>query len=92
MKLIKYQLMTEANHGTEEEPNIVQTFNNKEIRCKDELFEANHAIAKAEAYGKVTVDDVPDEETEPTKLIISPTDIAAGDTALATGQSYHVYE
>ena len=66
MKLIKYQLMTEVNHGTEEEPNIVQTFSNKEILCNDGNFEANLAIAKSEAYnGEVTVEDVPDEETEP---------------------------
>ena len=34
MKLIKYQLMTEVNHGTEEEPNIVQTFSACEIRLE----------------------------------------------------------
>ena len=67
MKIIKYQLMTEVNLGTKEEPNIVQTFNACEIRCKDEVFEANLAIAEAEAYnGEVTVEEVPDEETEPT--------------------------
>lgn len=67
MKLIKYQLMREYNHGTEEKPNIVQTFNNKEILCKDEAFEANLAIAKAEAYnGEVTVEEVEDDEAEQT--------------------------
>lgn len=66
MKRIKYQLMTEVNLGTEEKPNIVQTFNPCEIRCKEETFEANLSIAKAEAYnGEVTVDDIPDEETDP---------------------------
>ena len=59
MKIIKYQLMTEVNHGTEEEPNIVQTFNDCEIKCSDANFESNYAIAKAEAYnGEVTVEEV----------------------------------
>lgn len=67
MQIIKYQLMTEVNHGTEEEPNIVQTFNACEIRCNDSNFEANYALAKAEAYnGEVTVEEVADEEPEPT--------------------------
>lgn len=67
MKLIKYQLMTEVNHGTEEEPNIVQTFNACEILCNDSNFEANLAIAEAEAYnGEVTVEEVEDEETSQT--------------------------
>lgn len=60
MKRIKYQLMTEVNHGTEEQPDIVQTFSNCEIRCEDELLESNLAAAQAEAYnGEVTVEDVP---------------------------------
>ena len=59
--------MTEVNHGTEEEPNIVQTFHDKEILCVDDVFESNLAIAQAEAYnGEVTVEEVEDEETEPT--------------------------
>jgi hypothetical protein len=70
MKIIKYQLMTEVNHGTEEEPNIVQTFNDCEIHCSDETFESNYAIALKEAYnGEVTVEEVPDPEVpadEPT--------------------------
>ena len=67
MKIIKYQFMTEVNHGTEEEPNIVQTFHDKEILCVDDVFESNLAIAQAEAYnGEVTVEEVEDEETEPT--------------------------
>lgn len=68
MKLIKYQLMTEVNHGTEEEPNIVQTFSNKEILCNDSNFESNLAIAEAEAYGEVTVEEVADKETTPSQL------------------------
>ena len=67
MKSIKYQLMTEVNHGTEEQPDIVQTFNAVELRCQDDKLEANLSIAKSEAYnGEVTVEDIPDIETEPT--------------------------
>ena len=70
MKIIKYQLMTEVNYGTEDEPNIVQTFADCEIECSDDTFEANYAIAQSEAYnGEVTVEEVPDPEVpaaEPT--------------------------
>lgn len=67
MKSIKYQLMTEVNNGTEEQPDIVQTFNAVELRCQEDKFESNLAIAQAEAYnGEVTVEDIPDIETEPT--------------------------
>jgi hypothetical protein len=67
MKSIKYQIMTDVNHGTEEEPNIVQTFNDCEIRCSVETFEANYAIALKEAYnGEVTVEEVADPETPDT--------------------------
>lgn len=59
MKIIKYQLMTEVNHGTEEEPNIVQTFNRCEIWCSDDTLESNYAIAMKEAHnGEVTVVEV----------------------------------
>jgi hypothetical protein len=64
MKIIKYQHMTEVNHGTEEEPNIVKSFHDCDIRCADEYFEANYAIAQSEAYnGEVTVEEVEDPET-----------------------------
>jgi hypothetical protein len=43
---------------------IEQTFNEKEIKCSDETFEANYAIALKEAYnGEVTVEEVDDPET-----------------------------
>lgn len=63
MKSIKYQIMTEVNHGTEEEPNIVQAFNAKEIQCSDSNLEANLALAKREAYrGEYTIEEVEDAE------------------------------
>lgn len=67
MKIIKYQFLScEINHGTEEEPNIEQIFLNKEIQCSDDVFDSNYAIAEREAYGEITVEEVEDEETEPT--------------------------
>ena len=66
MKSIKYQLMREVNHGTEEEPNIVQTFSDCEIRCSEETFESNYALALKEAVGgEVTVEDVEEPEAQP---------------------------
>ena len=65
MKIIKYQLCTEVNHGTEEQPNIEQVFYEVSIGWS----EANEKIAKAEAYnGEYTIED--DGEPEP---IIPPT-------------------
>lgn len=59
MKELKYRLMTEVNVGSEEEPVIEQVFTNKSITCANERFEANLAVAKAEAYnGEVFVEDV----------------------------------
>ena len=60
MKLLKYQVMREVNHGTAENPNVVQSFHNCEVRTTEEQYEANLALAKAEAYGEVSVDVVPD--------------------------------
>ena len=67
MKRISYKFMTEVNHGTEEQPEIQQLFNDVTIECKKEYFESNLAIAKREAYnGEYTVEDIPDPEHEPT--------------------------
>lgn len=64
MKKLSYQLLVEVNHGTEENPDIVQTFHQKEIICGEDSYEANLAVALAEAYlGEVTVEDVPDPDT-----------------------------
>ena len=67
MKRISYQIMTEVNHGTEEDPQIVELFFNKIIECSEDAYEANLAIAQKEAVGgEVTVEDIEDPETEPT--------------------------
>lgn len=58
MKVIKYQLCTEINHGTEDEPNIEQVFSAATLGWS----EANETIAKAEAYnGEYTVEEAPDK-------------------------------
>lgn len=68
MKVIKYQLCTEVNHGTENEPNIEQVFSAVTLGWS----EANEKIAKAEAYnGEYTIED--DGEPEP---VIPPTNEA----------------
>lgn len=65
MKVIKYQLCTEVNHGTEDEPDIQQVFSAVTLGWS----EANETIAKAEAYnGEYTIED--DGEPEP---VIPPT-------------------
>lgn len=65
MKIIKYQLCTEVNHGTEDEPNIEQVFSAVALGWS----EANETIAKAEAYnGEYEIVD--DGEPEP---VIPPT-------------------
>ena len=65
MKTIKYQLCTEVNHGTEEQPNTEQVFS----EVSNGWSEANEKIAKAEAYnGEYEIID--DGKPEP---VIPPT-------------------
>lgn len=65
MKIIKYQLCTEVNHGTEEQPNIEQVFS----EVSNAWSEANEEIAKAEAYnGEYTIEDDGELEPAPTQL------------------------
>lgn len=60
MKIIKYQLCTEANHGTENKPDIRQVFSSVTLGWN----EGNEKIAKAEAHnGEYTIED--DGEPEP---------------------------
>lgn len=67
MKRMTYKIKSEVNHGTEEDPQIMEMFSDKMIECLEEFFEANFAIAQKEAYnGEVTVEDIEDPETEPT--------------------------
>ena len=71
MKVIKYQLMTEVNHGTEEQPDIACAFSDVSLICTDENYEANLSFAKAEAYnGEVSVENIfkTVEEAKPAKI------------------------
>lgn len=65
MKIIKYQICTEVNHGTEDEPNIEQLFSGVSLGWS----EANEEIAKSEAYnGEYTIEDDGKPEPAPTQL------------------------
>lgn len=55
MKILKYKLCTKVNYGTEEEPNIVETFSDVEMGWN----EINEEIAMREAYnGEYAIEDV----------------------------------
>ena len=63
MKIIKYQLATEINHGTPEEPDIETVLSGVTMP----YTETNYAMAQAEAYqGQITVEDDGQPEPEPT--------------------------
>lgn len=65
MKVIKYQLCTEANHGTEDEPKIEQVFSAVTLGWS----EAKEKIAKAEAHnGEYTIEDDGEPEPAPTQI------------------------
>lgn len=65
MKIIKYQLCTEVNYGTEDEPDIQQVFSSVTLGWS----EANKKIAKAEAYkGEYTIEDDGEPEPDPTQI------------------------
>ena len=66
MKVLKYRLVTEVNHGTEERPDIQQIFSDVSLGWS----EANEELAKREAYnGEYTIDDDGEPEPqEPTQL------------------------
>ena len=58
MKVLKYRLMTEVNHGTEEQPDIQQIFSDVSLSWS----EVNEELAKREAYnGEYTIEEEPDD-------------------------------
>ena len=64
MKVLKYRLMTEVNHGTEEQPDIQQIFSDVTMGWN----EINEETAKREAYkGEYTIEDDGEPEPEPTE-------------------------
>ena len=63
MKFLKYRLMTEVNHGTEEQPDIQQIFSDVTLGWS----ESNEELAKREAYnGEYTIEDDGQPEPPPT--------------------------
>ena len=61
MKILKYKLATEINHGTPELPDIETVLSNVTMPCT----EANYQLALSEAWqGKVTVEEVADTADE----------------------------
>lgn len=66
MKIIKYNICHMANHGTEENPQMLEVFFPVEMGWN----EANEEIAKKEAHnGEYIIEEIEDEKTaEPTKL------------------------
>ena len=71
MKIIKYQICTEVNYGTETEPDIRQIFTNKTV---SPWSEANEEIAKREAYnGEYTIED--NGEPEPVNPTLADHDV-----------------
>ena len=75
-KIIKYQFLShEINHGTEENPDIEQVFQPKEVRCRtEEGFQAVLPLVKQEAFnGEYTVED--DGQPEP----VVPVEVSVWD-------------
>lgn len=65
MKRLIYEIATEVNLGTEDNPKIEQVLHTKKMQWN----EANEEIAKKEAYnGEYTIEDdgMPDPVAEPT--------------------------
>lgn len=62
MKILKYNICTKVNHGTEEEPEIEEILSLVEMGWN----EPNEEIAKREAYnGEYTIEDDGQPEPEP---------------------------
>ena len=62
MKILKYNLCTKVNRGTEEEPQIEEMLSPVTMGWN----EANEEIAKKEAYnGEYTIEDDGEPEPEP---------------------------
>lgn len=79
MKIIKYQLCTEANHGTEKNPKIERIFSDVSLGWS----EANEELAKKESYnGEYTIED--DGRPEPAPTQIDRIEAQVAYTALMT--------
>ena len=83
MKIIKYQLATEINHGTPEEPDIETVLSGVTMPYTD----SNYAIAQAEAWqGEVTVEEIRAQrdkllaDTDWTQTLDAPIDAATRES------------
>lgn len=73
MKIIKYQLATEINHGTPEEPDIETLLSPVTVTYTEEAY----AFAQAEAYqGQITVEDDGQPESEPEPEYVTYAELA----------------
>ena len=73
MKIIKYQLATEINYGTPEEPDIETVLSGVTMP----YTEANYAIAQAETYqGQITAEDDGKPEPEPNPEYVTYAELA----------------
>ena len=64
-KVIKYQLCTRVNHGTEEAPKWEEILYPVEIRCTADNLQATLAIARAESYNGIEPEVTDDGQPEP---------------------------
>lgn len=73
MKIIKYQLETEINYGTPEEPGIETLLSPVTVTYTEEAY----AIAQAEAFqGQITVEDDGKPEPEPKPEYVTYAELA----------------
>lgn len=79
MKIIKYQLCTEINHGTEDTPDVEQVLADVTLGWT----ESNEQLARREAYnGEYTIED--DGEPEPSPSQIDRIEAQCTYTAMMT--------
>lgn len=79
MKILKYNLCTLVNHGTEEEPKFVEVL----FPVVMDWNEVNEELAKREAYkGEYTVEEVPDP------VPVAPRNITSGEYFTIDGVLY----
>ena len=80
MKIIKYQLATEINRGTPEEPDIETVLSGVTMP----YTETNYAMAQAEAYqGQITVEDDGQPEPEPEPEYVTYAELAKAIRAVS---------
>lgn len=79
MKKIKYQLCTEINHGTEDDPQIEQTFS---LVTRDWTKDAEASAAREAYNGEYTIED----DGQPEPVVPPTTDELAAENKLLKQQ------